>query len=212
MNKDNALFATIGVLLGFLAGYLLQEVMVLRQPARLLPGQAAVAVQGAPGPGGPGPGATPAGPGGPAGSSGGAPMAQIQQLLDRIKANPEDADAVLQLASLNLEIRNWARARDLYRRYLELRPADPNLPDVLLDMAVAQRALGELEPALATLQQARQISPQHWQSLFNIVVVLVDLQRFGEAEEALAELKRLQPDNERVNALATAVAERAAAS
>lgn len=211
MNKDNALFATIGVLLGFLAGYLLQEVMVLRQPARLLPGQAAVAVQGA-GQGQPGPGAAPAGPPGSAGSDGGAPMAQIQQLLDRIKANPEDAEAVLQLASLNLEIRNWARARDLYRRYLELQPADPNLPNVLLDMAVAQRALGELEPALATLQQARQISPQHWQSLFNIVVVLVDLQRFGEAEEALAELKRLQPDNERVNQLATAVAERAAAS
>lgn len=211
MNKDNALFATIGVLLGFLAGYLLQEVMVLRQPARLLPGQAAVAVQGA-GQGQPGPGAPPAGPPGSAGSDVGAPMAQIQQLLDRIKANPEDAEAVLQLASLNLEIRNWARARDLYRRYLELQPADPNLPNVLLDMAVAQRALGELEPALATLRQARQISPQHWQSLFNIVVVLVDLQRFGEAEEALAELKRLQPDNAQVNELATAVAERAAAS
>ena len=49
MNKDNALFATIGVLLGFLAGYLLQEVMVIRQPARLLPGQAAVGRPGAPG-------------------------------------------------------------------------------------------------------------------------------------------------------------------
>jgi tetratricopeptide (TPR) repeat protein len=211
VNKDNALFATIGVLIGFLAGYLLQEVMVLRQPARLLPGQAAVAVQGAPGPGGPAPEAD-AGPPGAAGSNGGAPMAQIQQLLDRIKANPADAEAVLQLASLNLEIRNWARARDLYLRYLELQPADPNLPNVLLDLAVAQRELGELEPALTTLRQARQISPQHWQSLFNIVVVLVDLQRFGEAEKALAELKRLQPDNEQVNQLATALAERAAAS
>ncbi len=206
MNKDNALFATIGVLLGFLAGYLLQEVMSIRQPPRLLPGQATVAVQGAPG--GNGPSAPPPGAGG-AGPGGEAPMAQIQQLRERVEANPDDADAVLQLAHLNFDIQSWARARDLYRRYLEIRPADPN---VLTDLAVTQRALGELEPALATLQQARQIAPQHWQSLFNAVIVLVDMRRFDEAQEALAELKRLQPDNDQVEALAAAVAQRAAAS
>lgn len=206
MNKDNVLFAVIGLLLGFLAGYLLQEVMVARQPPRLLPGQAlaGAAPGGAPAQGAPGPAA-----GSPGDAGNQAAMAQIQELRERVERNPNDADAVLQLGHLNFDIRNWARARDLYQQYLTMRPADPN---VLTDLAVTQRELGELEGALATLQKAQEMAPDHWQSRFNAVIVLVDLKRFGEADAALAELKRLQPDNEQVEALAAAVArERAAA-
>ena len=42
MNKHNLLFAGIGLLIGFIMGYVLQEIMAARQPLRRLPGEGAV--------------------------------------------------------------------------------------------------------------------------------------------------------------------------
>jgi tetratricopeptide (TPR) repeat protein len=54
LNKDNLLFATIGLLLGFISGYLMHEVMVARQPLRRPAGEAmAAAVTPGPGAGDP---------------------------------------------------------------------------------------------------------------------------------------------------------------
>src|SRR5688572_27139322 len=128
MNRDNALFVTIGLLAGFIAGYLLRDVMAPRQPP----------FQGAPNtPGGtaanagqsPPPPATVPGGASPAGAA--APMAEIQRLRDYVEKNPEDADAVLVLANLNFDIKNWERARELYERHLRLRPGNP---DVVTDL------------------------------------------------------------------------------
>jgi tetratricopeptide (TPR) repeat protein len=208
VNKDNLLFATIGVLLGFIAGYLLQEVMVLRQPPRLLPGQAAAIAQGAPaaGPGmGPAPNQAPPDQGqGSADAQ--ASMAQVQQLRQYVEQNPNDADAVLQLAHLNFDIQNWGRARDLYLQYLKLRPENP---DVLTDLGAAQRELGDFDAALKSFVRAREIAADHWQSRFNEVLVLaIDLKRLDDAQARLAELQRLQPDNPDVQRLAAEVARR----
>jgi tetratricopeptide (TPR) repeat protein len=46
VNKDNLLFATIGLLLGFISGYLLHEVMMARQPLRRLAGETAAVTPG----------------------------------------------------------------------------------------------------------------------------------------------------------------------
>ena len=37
MNKDNLIFAVIGILVGFIAGYLMHEVVASKQPPRLTP-------------------------------------------------------------------------------------------------------------------------------------------------------------------------------
>jgi Tetratricopeptide repeat len=56
VNKDNLLFATIGLLVGFIAGYLLHELMLARQPLRRPPGEiAAVTAPADPGDAGAGP-------------------------------------------------------------------------------------------------------------------------------------------------------------
>jgi tetratricopeptide (TPR) repeat protein len=62
VNKDNLLFATIGLLFGFIAGYLLHEVVVARQPLRRPVGETGVVT--AP-PDAPTPGAAADMPGGP---------------------------------------------------------------------------------------------------------------------------------------------------
>ncbi|HYG64601.1 MAG TPA: tetratricopeptide repeat protein [Thermoanaerobaculia bacterium] len=199
MTKDNLIFAVFGILLGFIAGYLLHEVMAARQPARLTAGAVVQGMpqQGVP-PGNAGGAGAPSGPG-PA-------MEQVQQLSRRVQENPNDADAVLQLANMNFEIGQWARARDLYSQYLTLRPENP---DVLSDIGVTYREQGQFDQALDMFRRAHALDSSHWRSLFNQVVILgIDLERYDEAEEALQKLRQLQPGNSDVERLATEVEQR----
>jgi tetratricopeptide (TPR) repeat protein len=240
LTKDNLLYVLVGLLLGFVAGFLLQEAMAVRQSQRLLPAQAAaLAAQGAPGnadgvppmpndarvapmpesgPAGvlgaaPQPGAGGVGGAGGAGAAQGAPgpvMEQVRQLQARIDKNPKDAEALVGLANMNFDIKNWARARELYERYLALHAPDP---DTLSDLGVCYRGLGEYPKALDMFRKARQLAPDHWQSLFNEVVVLTfNLRQMDQAQTALQQLEKMQPGNPDVQQLATEVRKQANAS
>lgn len=209
MNRDHVLFVTIGLLAGFIAGYLLRDVMAARQPAfqgGANPMAAAVAVE-APGPVA---GDTPSGAAPAAGTGGGPPMAEIQRLREYVEKNPNDADAVLLLANLNFDIKNWGRARELYERRLQLKPGDP---DVLTDLGVCYREQGDFQKALQFFDQAEKLAPDHWQSRYNKVVVLAfDLKDYAKAEAILDELRRMQPQNPSIGELAAEVARRRAAA
>lgn len=225
MNRDNLLFATIGILVGFITGYLAHEVMATRQPPRLTPemraqivvpggeqGAAAAAPEGDAG-------AAPAANGGDAGpaggaagaGSGGAPAVQaIQELKAYVDKNPNDANAVRQLADLNFEIRNWKRAQELYLHYLELKPGDP---DVMTDLGISYRETQEFDKSLQLFQAVHKAAPDHWKSYFNEVVVLAfDLKKPDEAKAPLAKLQQMQPSNPDVVRLADAVAKQRTAA
>ncbi len=186
MNRDNALFAVIGLLAGFIGGYVMQEVMSERQPARRVSGTSSAAAGGG--------GSSPA-------TGGGQPaMEQVQQLARYVQENPEDAAAVRQLGDLNYDIQNWSRAAELYERYLKLQPGDVN---VMTDLGASYRFLGEPQQALEKFRQIRGINPTHWQARYNEILVLGwDLGEMGAAQQALAELQSLQPDNPDVVRLA----------
>lgn len=204
MNRDSALFLVIGLLAGFLAGYVLQEEMAEVQPPRRIPGAphgetggmaAASAAPQMPAASAEGGGATP-----------GAPMARIQELRLRVEQNPQDAEALLELANLNFDIQNWTRAQELYERVLAIRPADP---DVLTDLGICLRAQGAFEEALGRFREAQGAAPSHWQSRFNEVVVLgLDLNDSAAAEPKLEELRRLAPGNADVERLAAEIRKR----
>jgi len=217
MTRDNLLFITIGVLAGFISGYFTHEVMAVRQPPPLAVLQAAQAAAqgganldgagaGAGAEGGVAPGDPRGTGGGPAGGAGGPAMADILRLREQVEKNPNDADAVLTLANLNYDIRNWDRARQLYEHYLELRPPQP---DMLTDLGVSLRGLKRFPEAMARFEQAQQLQDGHWQSLYNEVVVLAfDLKDMPKAQQVLARLRQLQPDNPEVAKLADEVARR----
>jgi Flp pilus assembly protein TadD len=218
LNKDNLLYSVVGILIGFVSAYLLFEAMATRQPPRLTPElRARIAMPGenpaeASG-GGPTDARTAdtANPGmGSVAPGGGPAMEQIQQLRAYVEQNPNDADAVLQLANLNFDIQNWLRAQELYSHYLKLRPASP---DVLVDLGVTYQKTQQFDQALERFREARTMAPQHWMSYYNEVVVLAfNLKRYDEAAKILEQLQRLQPGNPEVARLAEAVARQRSAA
>lgn len=196
MNKDNLISAVFGILLGFIAGYLLHEVMASRQPPRFvaggaMPQQAAPSVTGAP--------AEPQ----PDMAAAQAAMEEMRQLEQKIQQNPEDAQSIRRLADLSFDQALWPQARDLYSRFLELQPGNV---DVISDLGVAYRGLRDYDRALQLFDEAQKLAPDHWRSYYNEAVVLAfDLKRFDEAQTVLAELQRLQPGNPNVAQLAAEV-------
>jgi tetratricopeptide (TPR) repeat protein len=231
VNRDNALFLVLGILVGVVAAYPLFETMSSRQPALRLPGQ----VEAGATPNAGSPSESP-----PAGGGGAPAMQQIQQLREYVEANPNDADALLTLAQLNLSINDLIRARTLYERYVKLRPEDtggvltlanlyfdtrefaqakdrylevlerePRRPEVLTDLGVCFRNLGDPQRAVELFRQARALQPDMPQALYNEALVLaVDLADFDTAAERLARLREIQPGNAQVEELAREIERR----
>lgn len=222
MNRDNFLYALMGLVLGFVLAYPAFEALSVRQPPLRSPAQA---------------GGVAAGPEAMASGAGGPAVEEIRRLREHVANNPQDADAILALANLNLSVQDLIRARDLLERYVALRPGEPQVlrtlgnlhfetnqyeqardryeqyleiepgdADVLTDLGTSYRNLGEPQRALEIFRRVQQLKPDDWISRFNQVVVLAfDLGDFAAAEEALQELQRLQPDNPRVSSLAAEV-------
>jgi tetratricopeptide (TPR) repeat protein len=214
VTKDNLLFALFGLVLGFLTAWLMYDKIALRQPPRLTPDQLAAVASGQ---AVPGPGSAPSAAAPPAGMPGAAPTppidtTKLEDLQRRLQQNPNDPALVLAVANESFDVASragkapfvWQQARDLYLQYLTLK--DPT-PDILSDLGVTYRELGQFEDALKTFQQAEQMAPDHWQSRFNQVVVLAfDLKQFDKAQAILDELQKSQPDNPDIQQLAQSVA------
>ncbi len=205
MDRDKGMFLVIGLLAGFICGYLAHEFMAARQPTpgwAARGGPVAPAAAGRPGPGTPGGGQQ-----GSGATGGGQPaMEQVQQLAAHVRDNPDDARAIRQLADLNYDISNWQRAAELYSRYLELEGGNA---DVMTDLGVTLRFMGKPQEALEQFRAVRDLVPDHWQARYNEVLVLaVDLDDLAAASAALDELVSIQPDNPQVVRLAAELKKR----
>jgi tetratricopeptide (TPR) repeat protein len=185
MYKNPWFTLIVGLILGIAVGYVLAERQAIPRAGQ------------APGPGG-GQAAMPAGH--PPVPADGAAIAQRERLqeqareLERLLAqSPEDHRLMVALGNLYYDASEWAEARSWYERALQQEDGDP---DVLTDLAVVYRNLAQPEQALASLDRAMELAPEHWQAAYNKVVVLhFDLHRHDEAEAALARLKELAADN-----------------
>lgn len=196
--RDHFLFLGAGLMVGFVLAYLAFEHIGRQQPQALAAGQTQ-SPSGA--------GAAPSG-GDAAASQQGMSQAisRVEELSERIRQNPEDADALYELGVLNIQISQWARAAELLERRLALRPGEP---DVMAYLGLCYRGLGEYEKALGVFDQALAINPGHLAALYYETLVLaMDLQRFDAAAENLDELRRLQPGNPEIEALAEEIARR----
>jgi tetratricopeptide (TPR) repeat protein len=193
LSRDHFLFLLIGVLTGFLAGYLVHEAVVGVQPPRVAAGAAMAA----------GDTTSPGDAGGAPAAGAQPPMAEVNRLRDILAKTPDDPQALSELANLEFDIQNWSRAEELYQHFLKVHPGDP---DVMTDLGITLRAQGKFDQALELFRKVAADHPDHWQSRFNEVVVLAfDKKDLKGAKLALAGLQKLAPDNPDVARLATEV-------
>jgi tetratricopeptide (TPR) repeat protein len=114
---------------------------------------------------------------------------QAAEIEEMLVQNPGDTRLMVALGNLYYDASQWSLARTWYEKAIAGGGSDP---DVETDLAVVYRNLGEAELALDALERVVDSVPDHWQALYNKVVVLhFDLHRHDEAAAALAKLKEL---------------------
>jgi tetratricopeptide (TPR) repeat protein len=97
----------------------------------------------------------------------------------------------------------WDQAVGYYEKALELQPDNP---DVITDLGVCYRGLGQYEKALEMFEKASSLNPDHHQSRFNVVIVAgFDLNQWDRAEAALRELEAMNPKPPRTDELRSAL-------
>lgn len=222
MTKDNILFAIIGVLLGFIGGFLFATSVNQRG----LPPRAST-VAGSP--------AAKSSelptdhPSAPATSADPATLPKaVQEDVQRAKNSPADFDAQVIAAQRLYEQRQYEQAIEFFSRANKLRPDDyntitnlgnsyfdagrfdlaekwyntalskkPNDVNVRTDLGLSFffRKPPDMNRAIKEFRTALQQDPGHEQTLINLIVVLSEKGDIQEAQDALAQLEKVSPNN-----------------
>ncbi|HOC42137.1 MAG TPA: tetratricopeptide repeat protein [Thermoanaerobaculales bacterium] len=200
MHKNPWFTLVLGAMVGLVLGYVLAERQQVRPAgAAAVPQPAAAAQQGLP------EGHPPVDAAAPGGGGAQRLAAQAAELEGMLARSPGDPRLMIALGNLYFDAGRWTDARLWYERAMEIEGGDPN---VITDLAVVYRNLKQPERSLALLDQAIAISPEHWQAVYNKVVVLhFDLHRHDEAAAALARLKEIKATNPEVPDLSSIEAE-----
>lgn len=191
MWKNPLITAVAGCLLGLFVGYLVGQ----RQPVAN-PSGANLAMGVDPHGGVPGAPPLSGPPQQPA--SGGHAMAtadprlleHLHQLEQLLAADPNNYDHLVQMGNVQYDLANWPKAVEFYERARAIRD---DSADVMTDLAVSYREVGQSAKTIELLDRAADLNPMHWQSRYNAAVVrLFDLNDLAGAEQELAELKALR--------------------
>ena len=195
---DRLLFAAIGLLAGFAAAYVYLDRIPQSGPAGADPHAGLTGV---------GPGASRDLPG----SGGGQPSLAADPVAQRKLADLESAAAkepgnyalLVQLGNTAYDVENWQKAVDAYESALKLQGGDAN---VMTDLGVAYRNLGNGTKALEFFGKALAKDPSHWPAAFNQAIVYgVDRGDKAKAKEILARIKKEHPEVKSIDGLLAAL-------
>jgi cytochrome c-type biogenesis protein CcmH/NrfG len=116
---------------------------------------------------------------------------RLRELEEAARKNPQNPHVWIQLGNQHFDGNKPREAIRAYERALSIKGDNP---DVLTDMGIMYRQLGEFERAAEIFTQASKINPLHEQSRFTLGVVLFfDLNRKEEARKAWRALVGINP-------------------
>lgn len=126
-------------------------------------------------------------------------MERINQYKERLKADPQDLEALIALGNANFDIQRYEQAKDLYLQALEI---DPENVLVRTDLASCYRNLGDTARSLEELNRVLAANPTHETALYNLGVILLnDKQDTQGAISAWEKLIAAHPDVDYAEAL-----------
>ncbi len=177
MRRDSLTFLIIGFTIGFAALYFWTK---QREPSivNAMPPRLVLPAQG--------------GSGGPPESQAPPPqvdLAQVQKLQDRIKANPQDFEAFVELGNIDFDQKNYSEAVTYYQKALSIKDA----PDVRTDLGTMLFYSNRYDEAMKELDTVLAKNPTHAQALFNKGVVL--LHGKNDPQHALETWQKLVESN-----------------
>ncbi len=187
MTRDNLLFAIIGILLGFIAGFLLAGNITQREAAqRALP----VSAQGQNLP----PNHPPVGGDQQASGEGGQQMlAQVQTAMKQARENPNDFEAQKTAAKLEYQIQRFDQAIEYLLAANKLKPDDA---EVLAMLGVANLDAQHYDAAIKWYKAALAKDPKDLASLDGYCFVLLQTGDTKNAEDAMNKLAKADPTNQ----------------
>lgn len=184
MTRDNLLFAIIGLLFGFIVGFLFATSINQRY----------------------GPGAMPAGmssgqmPGdhpplgvNPAGPASGSMQAEVSEQLERARSNPKDFDAQIKAAQLYYQIQRYDPAIEFLLKANQIKPDDYQ---TLVLLGVANLDAGHYEVAEKWYQAALMKKSDDVVTLSGMAAATLARGDGKAAAQAIANLEKVDPTSE----------------
>jgi tetratricopeptide (TPR) repeat protein len=187
MTRDNLLFAIIGVLLGFIIGFMLANSILTREAAlRAAPLTAAQQGQNLPA------NHPPVG-GGDQSTDPQQTFAQVQAAMKQAREQPSNFDAQLTAAKLEYQIQRFDQAIEYLLIANKLKPNDFN---VLGMLGVANMDAGHFDAAEKWYRAALIKKPEDIPVLDGLCAVLLSKGDAKGAEEAINKLAKVDPSNQ----------------
>jgi len=183
MTRDNLLFAIIGILLGFIGGFLLASNISQREAAVR---SGAATTQNLPAD-------HPPVQGNQTGDGGQQMLASVQTAMKQARENPNDFDAQVAAAKLQYQIQRYDQAIEYLLAANKVKPTDWS---VLAMLGVANLDAGHFDAAEKWYKAALQQKPGDMPTLDGLCAALLSLGKAKEAEEAINKLAKIDPTNQ----------------
>src|SRR5712691_1571396 len=183
MNKDNLMFAIIGLLLGFILGFMVHSVLSQRESAPRGPMQQTQSMP---------PNHPPVG-GDQAGDTGQQMLASVQTAMKQARENPNDFEAQVTAAKLEYQIQRYDQAIEYLLAANKLKPTDFN---TLAMLGEANMDAGHFEAAEKWYRAALLKKPDDITLTDALCFVLVGKGDAKAAEVAINGLAKLDPTDQ----------------
>src|SRR5712664_433882 len=187
MTRDNLLFAIIGILLGFIAGFLLAGNISQREAAVRAGATSAQTSQNLPA------NHPPLSDGDQSGQAGQQMLASVQTAMKQARENPNDFEAQLTAAKLEYQIQRFDQAIEYLLAANKIKPTDA---DVLAMLAVANLDGGHFDAAEKWYKAALIKTPNDVPLLDGLCAALLSKSDAKAAEEAINKLAKVDPTNQ----------------
>ena len=185
MNRDNFLFGIIGVLLGFIVGFMLHGVMSQREAEQRGVGPTQQRQQ-----------LPPDHP--PIGNDAPSPdpqqsMQQVQQTIQKARNNPKDFEAQMQAAQLEYQIQQYDESIKFLLTANQIKPDDY---ETVANLGMINMDAGHFDVAEKWYRAALAKRPDDIPVMDGLCAVLLSARKTQAAEEMINKLAKLDPTNQ----------------
>jgi tetratricopeptide (TPR) repeat protein len=182
MTRDNLLFSIIGILFGFIVGFMFASNLAQREASPAAAARTQALPPDHPSVGGDTPGAAP-----------GQMQAQVSSALDAARKEPNNFDAQLKAAELYYQIQRYD---DAIGYLLKANQLQPDSYETVANLGMVNMDAGHFEAAEKWYKAALLKKPDDVRVLDGLCAVFLEQGKAKETEDMIAKLAKADPSNQ----------------